>query len=61
MAELLRIYLRATRQRRAIVPLPVVGQAVRAGAVLNPDRAVGQVTWEEFLAERLRATTPVSA
>ena len=27
--------------------------AIRAGAIIAPDRAVGQRTWEEFLAERV--------
>jgi uncharacterized protein YbjT (DUF2867 family) len=56
MAELVRGYLRARGLRRPIVPLPVPGgaaRAVRAGATLAPDRAVGRRTWEEFLAEEL--------
>ena len=56
--ELLRGYLRASkRRRRLIVPLWVPGKAARAfrdGANLAPERAVGQRTWEEFLAERRR-------
>jgi uncharacterized protein YbjT (DUF2867 family) len=55
-AELLRGYLRASkRQRRPIVPVPLPGRAARAfrdGANLAPERAVGQRTWEEFLADR---------
>ena len=57
MAELLRAYLRASRRHRPIVPVRLPGKAaraLRAGANLAPDRAVGQRTWEEFLAERLR-------
>ncbi len=56
MADLLRAYLRARHKRRAIVPMPVPGKAagaVRAGANLAPDRAVGRRTWEEFLAARV--------
>ena len=57
-AELLRGYLRASkRRRRLIVPLWLAGKAARAfrdGANLAPERAVGQRTWEEFLAERRR-------
>ena len=56
MAELLRGYLRAARKHRLIVPMPVPGRAaraVRAGANLAPDRAVGRLTWEEFLADRV--------
>jgi uncharacterized protein YbjT (DUF2867 family) len=56
MADLLRGYLRASRKRRRIVPLPLPGKAARAfrsGANLAPDRAVGRRTWEEFLADRV--------
>jgi uncharacterized protein YbjT (DUF2867 family) len=55
-AELLRGYLRASHQRRLIVPLWLPGNAARvfrAGANLAPEQAVGRRTWEEFLAERL--------
>jgi uncharacterized protein YbjT (DUF2867 family) len=55
--ELLRGYLRASkRRRRPIVPVPLPVKAARAfrdGANLAPERAVGQRTWEEFLAERV--------
>jgi uncharacterized protein YbjT (DUF2867 family) len=57
MADALRGYLRARGKHRAIVPLRLPGKAARAfreGANLAPDRAVGQRTWEEFLAERVR-------
>jgi len=53
---LLRGYLRASRKRRPMVPVPVPGKAaraVRAGANLAPGRAVGHRTWEDFLAERV--------
>jgi len=56
LADLLRGYLRAAGKRRALVPIPLPGQAaraVRAGANLAPERAVGRRTWEEFLAERV--------
>jgi len=56
MAELLREYLRARRTHRLLVPVRLPGKAaraVRAGANLAPDRAVGRRTWEEFLAERV--------
>jgi uncharacterized protein YbjT (DUF2867 family) len=56
MAELVRGYLRARHKHRALVPVRLPGQAaraVRAGANLAPDRAVGRRTWEEFLAERV--------
>ena len=56
MAELLRGYLRAAGKRRLLVPVWLPGQAaraVRAGANLAPDRAVGHRTWEDFLTERV--------
>jgi uncharacterized protein YbjT (DUF2867 family) len=56
-AELLRGYLRATkRRRRPLVPVWLPGEAaraVRSGAHLAPEQAVGQRTWEEFLADRV--------
>jgi uncharacterized protein YbjT (DUF2867 family) len=55
MADLLRGYLRASGKHRLIVPVPAAGKAaaaVRAGANLAPDRAVGRRTWEDLLAER---------
>ena len=55
LAELVNSYLSAVGKRRPLVPLPVPGQAaraLRAGANLAPDRAVGKRTWEEFLAGR---------
>jgi len=56
MADLVRGYLRASGRRRPILPLPLPGKAARAirsGANLAPDRAVGHLTWEEFLADQL--------
>jgi uncharacterized protein YbjT (DUF2867 family) len=56
MAELVRSYLRATQRRRQIIPVWLPGKAARAfrdGANLAPDRAVGERTWEQFLAERV--------
>jgi uncharacterized protein YbjT (DUF2867 family) len=52
--ELLRGYLKAVRKGRLLVPVRMPGgaaRAIRAGANLAPDRAVGRRTWEEFLAE----------
>jgi uncharacterized protein YbjT (DUF2867 family) len=57
-AGLVRGYLRATNQRRPLVPIRLPGtaaRALRAGANLAPDRALGRRTWEDFLAERLQA------
>ncbi len=54
-AELIRGYLRAADKRRPIIRVPVPGKAaaaIRAGANLAPDRAVGHRTWEDFLAAR---------
>jgi uncharacterized protein YbjT (DUF2867 family) len=54
MTELVRSYLRAYGKRRLIVPLPIPGpaaRAVRAGATLAPNRAVGHRTWEALLTE----------
>ena len=53
---LLHPYLRARGKRRPMVPVPVPGKAahaVRDGANLAPERAVGRRTWEDFLAERV--------
>lgn len=52
-AYLVRSYLRALGKRRLLVPMWMPGAAagaVRAGANLAPDRAVGRRTWEDFLA-----------
>jgi len=57
LAGLLRGYLRARGKRRLLVPVRLPGRAARAvrdGANLAPDRAVGRRTWEEFLADRGR-------
>ncbi|HEY6275327.1 MAG TPA: NAD(P)H-binding protein [Streptosporangiaceae bacterium] len=64
IAELLRGYLRARGQRPLLVPVRLPGRAARAvqaGANLAPDRAVGQRTWEEFLAERIPADATSAA
>jgi uncharacterized protein YbjT (DUF2867 family) len=58
MAELLRGYLRAVGKHRPIIPVWMPGKAARAfrdGANLARDRAVGRLTWEEFLAARVSA------
>jgi uncharacterized protein YbjT (DUF2867 family) len=58
MADLLRGYLRATRRHRLIVAFRQPGRAaraLRAGANLAPEQAVGHRTWEDFLAERVAA------
>lgn len=56
LADLARAYLHATGRRRPIVPMRLAGKAYagyRSGAQLTPERAVGKVTFEEFLARRL--------
>jgi len=56
MDELIRGYLHAVHRRRVIVPVRLPGRAahaVRAGAILAPDRAIGRRSWEDFLAERV--------
>ncbi|SHN51385.1 Uncharacterized conserved protein YbjT, contains NAD(P)-binding and DUF2867 domains [Geodermatophilus obscurus] len=58
MDELIRSYLRARGRHRLTMPVRTPGDAARAfraGANLAPERAVGQRTWEEFLAERVPA------
>jgi uncharacterized protein YbjT (DUF2867 family) len=55
MDELVRGYLHSRHKRRPLVPVRPPGRAARAlrsGANLAPDRAVGRRTWEEFLAGR---------
>jgi uncharacterized protein YbjT (DUF2867 family) len=57
MGDLLKAYLRASHKHRALVPMRVPGKAaraVRAGANLTPEHAVGKRTWEDFLVERVR-------
>lgn len=56
LADLIRGYLKATGKHRLLVPVRFPGTAARAvrdGANLAPDRAVGRRTWEDFLAERV--------
>jgi uncharacterized protein YbjT (DUF2867 family) len=58
MADLVRGYLRAAGKRRPLLPVRLPGKAaaaVRAGANLAPERAVGLLTWEDFLAARVGA------
>ncbi|HUY08147.1 MAG TPA: NAD(P)H-binding protein [Candidatus Dormibacteraeota bacterium] len=60
MADLVRGYLRARGKHRMMVPVWIPGKAasaVRAGANLAPEHAVGQRTWEDFLAERVLTGT----
>lgn len=53
--DLMRSYLRAAGRRRPLLPVRLLGKGARAlreGANLAPERAVGSRTWEEFLAAR---------
>lgn len=53
-ADMIRQFLRATRRRRVVVPLPLPGmRAIRSGGLLlsEPGAGTGR-TWEEFLADR---------
>lgn len=56
MSELVRSYLTATGKHRLLIPMCLPGRAARAirdGANLAPERAVGHRTWEDFLTERV--------
>ncbi|GAB3434311.1 SDR family oxidoreductase [Actinophytocola sediminis] len=56
-SELARSYLLAVGRRRPVLAVPLPGRAIRdyrAGHHLTPDRAVGRITFDEFLAGRTR-------
>jgi uncharacterized protein YbjT (DUF2867 family) len=56
LRDLVRGYLQVRGKHRALLGVRAPGRAARAlreGANLAPDRAVGRRTWEEFLAERV--------
>ncbi|HEY1332277.1 MAG TPA: NAD(P)H-binding protein [Actinomycetota bacterium] len=62
-SELVHGYLRATKLRRWTMPVRLPGgaaRALRAGANLAPDRAVGHRTWEDYLADRLAQSAQVA-
>ena len=59
MADLIRGYLHARGKRRLMIPMRLPGKAaaaLRSGANLSRQRAVGHRTWENFLAERVKLT-----
>jgi uncharacterized protein YbjT (DUF2867 family) len=59
-ADLVRIYLDATGRRRPLMPIHLPGRAaraLRAGANLAPERAVGTRTWERFLSDRFAVSS----
>jgi uncharacterized protein YbjT (DUF2867 family) len=63
MDELVRGYLLATGKHRLVLPVRFAGgayRAIRAGANLAPDRAVGRRTWEDFLADRVGTPRPTA-
>ena len=56
LAELVSTLSGRRRSPSRIVRLPVPGaaaRAIRGGAILSPDRAVGRRTWEAFLEEHV--------
>ena len=58
---LLHSYLEAVGKRRRILHVRMPGAAaaaIRSGANLSPDRAVGVRTWEDFLATEVASTRP---
>ena len=58
MADLLDGYLQARGKHRPMLPIRLpgqVGRAYRAGENLSLERSVGQRTWEDFLAARMRS------
>jgi uncharacterized protein YbjT (DUF2867 family) len=62
--DMIRGYLNATHRRRFLVPIRLPGgaaRAIRAGANLAPDAAVGSKTWEAFLADHLSRPVQPSA
>lgn len=61
LADLARAWRRATGRHRPVLPVPLPGTVVaayRRGGHLTPERAVGRITFEEFLAERVRDGSP---
>lgn len=62
--ELVDAYREARNLRRLVLRLPLPGDAARgfrAGKNTCPDRAVGEATWESWLAERYGESTPTTA
>jgi uncharacterized protein YbjT (DUF2867 family) len=56
LADAARTYLQVTGRRRRILELPVPGKTARAfreGALLCPERAYGEIRWEDFLRSRI--------
>jgi uncharacterized protein YbjT (DUF2867 family) len=60
LTALVRSYLQARGKHRPILPIRVPGRAARAlrdGANLAPEHAVGRRSWEDFLAARVEMPT----
>jgi uncharacterized protein YbjT (DUF2867 family) len=60
MVDLVRGYLEATHRRRLLLPIRLPGKAaraLRAGANLAPEGAIGTRTWEGFLSDHLSGTS----
>jgi uncharacterized protein YbjT (DUF2867 family) len=58
-ADIVRRYLRATGKRRRAASMSFPGKAVRGfreGHNLAPEHPDGRITWDEYLARRVRAT-----
>ncbi|MCC9305609.1 NAD(P)H-binding protein [Kitasatospora sp. RB6PN24] len=58
LAQLARTYLRVTGRRRAVLNVPLAGatyRRIREGGLLAPDRAVGRITFEQYLTERVHS------
>lgn len=63
MRDLAIAYLHAAGRSRPVLGLPVPGRfaaAMRRGANLTPDGAVGRVSFEQYLARRLGALPPAA-
>jgi uncharacterized protein YbjT (DUF2867 family) len=56
LEELARVYLKVRGRRKPLLRIPVpgrIGIAFRRGDHTCPDRAVGSITWEDYLARAL--------
>ena len=54
LAEMARVWAQTCHERRAVLGIPLPGETAkvfRAGGATNPQRAVGQVRWQDWLQE----------
>jgi uncharacterized protein YbjT (DUF2867 family) len=61
LAELMRAWALAENEGRVVVAVPLpgaFGRFLRAGGLCTPDRAVGKITFAQWLGERFRARKP---